>query len=221
MNLVNLSTWAAHAGVADPGPVAPPLSSSPPKPSRARAREEQPQRATPTPTATATATAAPRRTRATPGPQQMSILGGLDPEPPAPTPTASSPAPGPRWTLSGWLDDGAGLVRLWLPAELCRPVRTAACVEPDDSSTRWTVIVLRPVGEGEDAVVWWSGGAYGRLELVEQGQLPAQDERRVRRGGRLFRVVEVPVPHSETREDAQRRADATLAKLARRHGGGR
>lgn len=213
MNLVNLSTWAIHAGVADPGPVALPSSSSPSKPSRARAREEQPQRATPT------ATVAPRRTRATPGPRQMSLLGGLDPEPLAPTPTASSSTLAPRWTLSGWLDDGAGRVRLWLPAELCRPVRTAACVEPDDSSTRWTVIVMRPVGKGGDAVVWWSGGAYGRLELVEQGQLPTQGERRVRRGGRLFRVVEVPVPHSETREDAQRRADATLAKLERRFRG--
>lgn len=215
MNHVNPSAWATFAGVDDPGLVAPPLSSSPQKPSRARAREEHPQRAAPAPTATET----PRRTRATPGPRQMALLGGLDPEPLAPTPTVSSPAPGPRWTLSDWTDDGAGLLRFWLPRELCRPVRVAACIEPDDCSNRWTLIVMRPVGEGDEAVVWWSGGAYGQLEALGEGELPTQGERRVRTaGGQLMRVREVPVPHSETLEDAQRRADASLAKMARRFG---
>lgn len=196
----HLNAWASLAGLElSPRPAPPPAAKEPSTPSLARAHVRVRE----------------RRARVA---AQQSLLPDVQPAPDVAAEPEAPPLDEVRWTLTGWVDDGAGYLRYWLPDRLCCPCPelVAACVEPDDKSEGWTITVLRPTGR--DRVAWWSGGSFAQQVRIDAATPPAEGERRVRRDGDVFRIDLMSSPHAATLEAAQQRVDRSLAKMLRRFG---
>lgn len=175
---LTLAAWADFAGASEPA-----------SPSRVRARARLSHRAAPRASASKPSSSASSTESPSSGRDLGSTIRGL------------------RWTLSDWQEHGIGYVRWWLPDGHDAEPRIAAAVDVHDRKDAWSIMVRRPVGQGLDATVWWSGGSFvERVELVSES------------GVRTTQAREVPVPHARTLEEGQRRADRSLVKLARRFG---